>query len=228
MVTAVIQGQIGVGLRAFGTPILLIMGVDYLETMSILLPCSLALSFLQVIEGRDFLRQANKRDFLLLLPSTAAGFILWYLFKSQLAMKPLVGIVMLTTSILVNHKKFSFILEDYLQRFSRSSLVTIGLIHGLTNMGGSLLTLLSAAKFQKKRDIRSFVALGYMLMAIVQISVAKLSNPNDFNIELNYVVIALFGYLVIGKSLFTRFDDRAYKFTVQFCVVVLAAISLIF
>ena len=67
-----------------------------------------------------------------------------------------------------------------------------------------------------------------MLMAIVQISVAKLSNPNDFNIELNYVVIALFGYLVIGKSLFTRFDDGAYKLTVQFCVVVLAAISLIF
>ena len=70
--------------------------------------------------------------------------------------------------------------------------------------------------------------VGYMLMAIVQISVAKLSNPNDFNIELNYVVIALFGYLVIGKSLFTRFDDRAYKLIVQFCVVVLAAISLIF
>ena len=138
LLTAVIQGQIGVGLLAFGTPVLLILGVDYLDTMAILLPCSLTLSFLQVLEGREFLQSEQKQDFTLLLPSTALGFMLWYLFKEHLAMKPLVGLVMLATSILVNHKKFSAILEMSLQRFSRSSLVLIGLIHGLTNMGGSL------------------------------------------------------------------------------------------
>ena len=94
-------------------------------------------------------------------------------------------------------------------------------------MGGSLLTLLSSARFNSKENIRSYVALGYMLMAIVQITTAKLSNSSDFTIELNYVFVALIGYLLIGKRLFTKFDDHSYKILVQCCVVILAVISLV-
>ena len=228
LITSIIQGQIGVGLLAFGTPILLIMGVDYLEAMSILLPCSLALSLIQIIEGRSFIRSISQRDFLLLLPATAFGFLVWHSFKEELEMKPIIGLVMLATAILINHEKLSRKLKVLLNEKSALSLVFIGLIHGLTNMGGSFLTLLSSAKLDNKKNIRTYVALGYLLMAIVQISAAKITNPANFDLQSNYILIAVFGYLAIAKKIFNKFNEDSYKLTIQYAVISLAVIALAF
>ena len=48
LLTATIQSLFGVGVLLFGTPILLVLGYDFLSVLTILLPISLAINLLQV------------------------------------------------------------------------------------------------------------------------------------------------------------------------------------
>ena len=47
-VTATIQSLFGVGVLLFGTPILLVLGYDFITALTILLPISLTINLLQV------------------------------------------------------------------------------------------------------------------------------------------------------------------------------------
>ena len=49
------------------------------------------------------------------------------------------------------------------------SLVLLGFIHGLTNLGGSFLTLIATNMSTKKVSIRYNIASGYLILGIVQL-----------------------------------------------------------
>ena len=85
LLTSIIQAQFGVGLLAFGTPILLTMGIGYLDALEILIPCSMLLSAIQVFEGRNEIPREKISSFLVLLPATACGFIVWFFIKEHLS-----------------------------------------------------------------------------------------------------------------------------------------------
>jgi uncharacterized protein len=51
LVLAAIQSVYGVGLLVFGTPVLLLLGLPFPEVLAYLLPCSIAISTLQVADG---------------------------------------------------------------------------------------------------------------------------------------------------------------------------------
>ena len=46
---SVVQSIFGVGLLLFGTPTLLLLGYSYSETLWLLLPCSVTISLIQVV-----------------------------------------------------------------------------------------------------------------------------------------------------------------------------------
>ena len=49
VVTAFVQSLFGVGVLLFGTPILLVMGHDFVTTLVTLLPISLSINLVQVV-----------------------------------------------------------------------------------------------------------------------------------------------------------------------------------
>src|ERR687885_1890760 len=70
---SVVQSVFGVGLLVFGTPTLLLAGYSFEETLAYLLPCSMAISALQVRDG-GLSFEPVRRDFVLFTaPAVLAG-----------------------------------------------------------------------------------------------------------------------------------------------------------
>ena len=53
--TSVIQSVFGVGVLLFGTPVLLLLGYDFINALSVLLPISIAINCLQIIKHFRFI-----------------------------------------------------------------------------------------------------------------------------------------------------------------------------
>ena len=61
--TSIIQSLFGVGVLVFGTPLLLILGLDFIQTLNILLPISLAINLFQFINNTKSLDSKLVKDF---------------------------------------------------------------------------------------------------------------------------------------------------------------------
>ena len=88
----------------------------------------------------------------------------------------------------------------------------MGLVHGLTNLGGALLTILAAATSNEKTVIRYTIARYYLAFGIVQLLYLALFEgmlvalfSNVFN-----GAIALAVYLVVGNRLFHGLDGKRF------------------
>ncbi len=49
-VTAIIQSMFGAGILLFGTPLLLLFGYEFVDSLIVLLPISLAINLLQIVQ----------------------------------------------------------------------------------------------------------------------------------------------------------------------------------
>ena len=80
---SVVQAFFGMGVLIFGTPTLLLLGYDFLTTLSYLLPASFAISLLQVLTAGANRVPVSRYLYLLCLPGIGAG--LWFAGSSPLA-----------------------------------------------------------------------------------------------------------------------------------------------
>jgi len=51
VVFAALQSVFGIGILFFGTPTLILLGYPFVETLAVVLPASIAVSLLQVVQG---------------------------------------------------------------------------------------------------------------------------------------------------------------------------------
>ena len=59
LILITIQSIFGIGLLLFGTPTFLILGYDFINTLNFLLPISIAISSLQLINFKTQLKKNN-------------------------------------------------------------------------------------------------------------------------------------------------------------------------
>ena len=74
----------------------------------------------------------------------------------------------------------------------------MGVVHGLTNLGGSLLTMIVYAKDYEKQKIRVTIAASYATFAAFQI-VSLLVSGFDIDIKLSMILLSL----TVGLAIFT-------------------------
>ena len=90
----------------------------------------------------------------------------------------------------------------------------MGLVHGLTNLGGALLTIIVHEKGYEKRMIRATIAASYATFATFQI-VTLLVSGSDFDINLSIIVLSLTVGLTIfittEKMIFAYINAEAYR-----------------
>ena len=137
------QSIFGVGLLLIGTPSLLLLGYDFANTLNILIPVSITISAVQFfkskVKDRIFIKDYNIFciPFLIIFLFIALKFN--YLFDFRF----LVALLLIFSSVLIlNKKKFSSF-KQMIFKIKNLILIVIGLIHGLTNMGGSFLAIYS-------------------------------------------------------------------------------------
>ena len=208
---SLIQSIFGVGLLLFGTPTLLLLGIPFEKVLWTLLPCSILINLMQVFG--DWGKITLKKNMVLFcLPFVAGG--LWTVlhFHQSIPIKKYVGVLMILTACIRVQRSLKDRLQHYCRKYTKPSLLVIGALHGLTNMGGGLLTLFVGSLFTEKEKIRSNTAFGYLMMALIQLAVLFLINQNRFGIEtIGLMTIALGSYLVIGNKVFSISSEIHYQ-----------------
>jgi uncharacterized membrane protein YfcA len=210
-VCTLIQSVFGVGLLVFGTPLLLLAGYPFEQVLMYLLPCSMAVNLLQVFGSWSEIRL--KRDFAYLcLPFVMIGlaFVLW--MGHTINIKIWVGALMVLTAFLRSSKTSREKLQNWIRSQQGPALMLIGSVHGLTNMGGGLLSIFVSSVETSKNRIRATIALGYLLMAVTQIAV--LLTRGHVSPSMNgLALVALSGttYSLVGNRLFRLSSERHYQ-----------------
>lgn len=213
LLCALVQSVFGVGLLIFGTPALLFLGYSFPEALFHLLPCSILVSSLQVQDDFASARGLLKRYLTFLAPAAALGAAIVFRLDSSLNMKPFVGLMLLASASLRISARARSGVKRRLAGNLSAGLSVIGLVHGMTNMGGGLLTALANAMFTEKTAIRANIALGYLIMAGLQfVLLLALKGPQgSFGGVAILLAVTLGVYLGFGRKAFSFASQLAYQ-----------------
>ncbi|HET7085984.1 MAG TPA: TSUP family transporter [Rhizomicrobium sp.] len=209
---AVVQSLFGIGLLVFGTPTLLLLGYPYQQALAILLPASLAVSLLQLRAvprlDRSFALQFAGWCLAPLAVTLAAVSLLHLRASLNLA-------VALALSFFVMLRLFPDLesqAASFLRRHQKAWLVLMGMTHGISNLGGSLLTILANALQREKEQVRSVIVHCYVCFALVQLTVLGLTTPHFFSWrQLAYAAASAGVFLVVGRQIFDFVSAPAFR-----------------
>lgn len=198
-VLSVFQSIFGIGLLVIGTPIFLQLGYDFFSVLNILLPFSIVISFLQFITDKSNNFDFKKNFFYIAVPFLIISLLILKYFYKEIDIITTVAIAMIIFSlinILVLKHYFKFRINKSLMKLC---LALLGILHGFTNLGGSLLTLISSNISKDKIKIRSNISFGYLLFGIIQLSFVMLYTNSFALNNAVYLLIPLITFLFSQK-----------------------------
>ena len=215
----IVQSIFGIGLLLFGTPTFILLDYSFAETLSILLPISMTISSLQII----FSRQKNKkfiRDFnIYCIPFLIISIYLILNFDDHINFNLFISLIILMVLVINLFKN----LIKFNSISTKIFLIIIGVVHGLSNLGGSLLSFL-AVQLNKNDKIlsRFFISYGYFMMAFFQYLVLTILKENNLNINyIFYIFLAIAIYFPIQK-LFKKIKNRNFNNLIYFFAFIYA------
>ena len=167
---AIVQSIFGMGLLVFGTPTFLLLGYSFGEVLNLLVPASVAISALQLSAASNKIdREIVKYFFGWCVPPVVIFLIVVIHFEFYFEINIILALMLLLSAITNLSGKSKSHLSGLVKNYPRISFVTMGCVHGASNMGGSVLSVLSNAYFIKKEKILEFVAFCYFFFGVVQI-----------------------------------------------------------
>lgn len=206
------QSVFGVGLLLYGTPLFLVLGNDFLYSLHILLPISITISFLQIRNRKvsfsiPFLTSFN----FLTLPVLILTLIFLIFYYNSININLIVGLVIISFSLInIFFKKIIsiFIRVKFIQNII---FIFIGLIHGLTNLGGSLLAITSTQMNTSKEVMRYCIAYGYLVMGTLQLIMIYSFSDREYNyLSLLLIIIPILIYK-ISQKIFLNFSSNIFN-----------------
>ncbi len=212
----IIQTIIGVGVLVLGTPILLLLNFNIIETISILLPLSILTSFINLLYFKfkkkkldlTINKQIKSFFFFICLPCILLGLIILKKFGEILDFKTIVSVVLLF-SIFLSTKKEIF--KKISNKGKKIILAIIGVVHGLTNSGGSLLSLLLVSR-NNKQNSRYNITYFYFLLAFAQYLLFLVFFKDYFTLifEKNFFLIFT-ASIILGNFLARFINEKLFK-----------------
>jgi hypothetical protein len=211
--TAIIQSIFGAGVLLFGTPILLLLGHGFVDILIVLLPISLTINLLQIAKHHARIDLSfYRRVWLLTLPAVAL--FLFLITHARINIGLLVGAFLLLIAL----KEFSpavarFI--DALMKYEKTYFVAMGVVHGISNLGGSLLTALAHHKDYEKDVARVTVAASYAAFAATQILTLWLFSRSQIDVPYAengiYLTVGALVFLLTDEMLYVRIEQAKYR-----------------
>ena len=211
LITAIVQSIFGTGVLLFGTPLLLILGYNFQYALIILLPTSILISFFQLKNNLNKIDiQFYKKLFLFSIPPIILFFYLTNL--NSIRINIFVGIFLVVVAIKENILSINRMIK-FLIKYESLYLMIMGMIHGITNLGGALLSAIVFSKNLSKDSKRTTIAICYLTFALFQIITLIIAfNDNSFlNIfNLVYWILGPVIFFIVEKYLYFRIDGGRY------------------
>ena len=212
-VLSVVQSVFGMGVLIFGTPTLLLLGYHFTEAICLLVPASFVISLLQVITSRQDREVVSRHLYMTCLPGIGVG--MWVIQGGALGswVNIVIGAVMLISAILRLRPRSHAWLSGVVKKHSMLYHAVMGLVHGLTNLGGALLAIFATVQHSEKGAIRYTVAHYYLAFGAVQIlMIATLLGQTERLLQsLPLAGIAAAVYLLFGNRIFLWTANPIYQ-----------------
>lgn len=226
---AIVQSVFGLGLLVFGTPTFLLLGFDFLDTLTYLIPASVTISILQIIDAKTEKPPISKSLYLLCLPGIAIGL---YFAKSAAVgsyLDILIGLALILSAAVRQFPQARSILKTVIDRNVAIYHAVMGIAHGLTNLGGAFLTVFAGSSFSQKEDIRYIIAFYYFCFGVIQlVMLATVLGMGEQIIKhLPGVAVAAFVYFTFGKAIFLRASNPVFHGVLTLFMLVYGIIVLI-
>ena len=218
--SAIIQSLFGVGVILIGTPILMLLGHEYFDVLSITLPTSFAISFSQVYRFQNYINwKLYKQACFFTIPLIPIGMYFANILGNFLGI--IMGIFLLGTSfpkllekiipLNASDKKIKFILSF------------MGLAHGLTSLGGGLLPSIVSQKTNLIKNKIATTAAIYILFQITQISFILIKG-NNFNLTNSFlsIFIGFIAYAYLGSKLYYKITPLNYAIYLKYFIRLVA------
>lgn len=223
---AFVQSIFGIGMLIFGTPLLLFFGYPFEQILLTLLPASLTISILQMVIDRGLLARTVSQYFSCMVPPLCGGVLI-----SLAVITPQLDLIVSVVLVIVAYLRLSarhrMRLFDFASTHQRMMLVLIGSVHGMTNLGGSLLEAYVSSVHKTKHSIRQNIALGYAIMAASQLAVLFALGRGNLNFT-SAVSVTVAGtvFLTVGRLAFGSLSQHRYTGLVS-TLIIAAAVALI-
>ena len=209
-VCVVIQSIYGVGLLVFGTPILLLNGMDFFSVLGFLLPSSIVISVLQIYETREnVIREVN------LIPLAIMGILVGVVFlevnSAPAQMAVIMTVAMFMTATLRSFPKVMKWLSSKLDLYGKTFHFLNAVFHGFSNLGGTLLSVYSTTVYSDKIRAIRCTAIFYFIYAFSQvITVTLLGNGTVFVQGSMLTPATLLIYLIVGRNSLKLISDKNF------------------
>jgi hypothetical protein len=227
VVFAALQSVFGVGILVFGTPSLLLLGLPFEQVLAYLLPSSLTISALQVARGGGLRLEPIRRQLLIwTAPAVLVGSALVHLPELQTVVPGLVGAMLIASALLRLRDPTRRATASFVREHRPALLAGLGLVHGLSNLGGGVLTLLIGSLFEDRHAIRRHIAFAYGLMASLQlVTLFALGSPRvEWWLVLLLPPLAAATFRSVGERLFAATGESVYQSALT---VLIAALGLL-
>lgn len=211
--TSIIQSVFGAGVLLFGTPLLLLFGYEFVDVLIILLPISIAINLLQILRHHAHIDFAFYRHVLILTLPLIAIF-LFLVTHVRINISMLIGIFLL----FIAFKEFSAAVAQIINRlmaFEKTYFLLMGIVHGVSNLGGSLLTALVHHKNYEKDVARVTVAASYGTFAVVQLLTLGFFSRQQIDVSFTdtgiYMVVGALVFMLSDEMLYSQIDREKYQ-----------------
>ena len=207
----IFQSIFGIGLLVFGTPTLMILGYQYSDILSVLLPISCSISLIQIITAQKHDVKKFTIEFIKFsLPGIIIFLPIVILFISNFYLNFLIAVIMIILSFI---SIFKFKIIQLKKAISNKIILFfIGSIHGVSNLGGGFISIFSSKYFYgDKFKVRKAIAIAYLLFGITQVLVLNIINVFTINkYILYYIIFALLSFY-ISNLLFKKINFINYS-----------------
>jgi len=209
---SVVQSLFGVGLLVFGTPILLLLGYSFDFALTILLPPSITISLIQVLDNVKLTSEMQKKITFYSIPGIIAGLLFVLSGLLSLNMGIIVGLMLLLSAFIRQIYPLQIFIKKIIIRHLNYYISVMGFIHGLSNMGGGLLTIMATTIFEKKDIQRKNIAFGYLIFGVTQIVLLFIFKFNLFTFwSIVFPVVSCAIYFGIGNKIFFKTPETIYN-----------------
>lgn len=209
---SIIQSIFGVGVLLFGTPTLLLLGYSFVEALGVLLPVSMAINTLQVLQHYKDLDTVFYKNVLTYSVPLVVTFLA-LVTTVKINVTPLIGMLLIFVAL----KSILPFIDRKVQaivKYERLYLMVMGVVHGVSNLGGSLLTVIIYSKHYPKDKTRVTAAASYATVALCQL-LTLLWVGSEFSLsyfeKISLVQVGTVMFLLTEEMLYNKIDNDKYS-----------------
>lgn len=220
IISTLSQCIFGVGILLWGTPSLLLLGYNYPDALSILLPISISISILQFVPNAKHIDRGNILSFAFIaLPIMVISFAL--ILEFVIDVNSMV-VIALSLAGLLRTKWFAKT-NQRMKKSKNALLPLLGLVHGVSNLGGSILVIWSSYSTATKLGQRTLVAVAYTALASFQLVLLHV-NKGFVNLPMFYLLLCFGVYLLGSSYLFSKINDTMFANMLTILIFAMAAL----